>query len=157
MQLVHSDGQQVGLLVHRQVQECCKMFCDGATGIAPVGAPVRLKNLADVLSTLMPLVGRVPDDNWKAAKLYAPHAAKVLAELQAVCQEPTAASAWLLACSAHYSSEVLLDYQQALGFNQQLLEVRKSLHCDGDHPDIAWSLHSVGASEERLGKYKQAL
>ena len=133
------------------------MFRDGATGVAPVGAPVRLKNLADVLSTLMPLVGPVPDDDWKAAKLYAPHAAKVLAKLQAVRQEPTAAYARLLACSARYSAELLLDYQQALGFYQQLLKVLKSWHGDVSHPAVAWSLHNVGASYNILGKHEQAL
>ena len=77
---------------------------------------MRLETLADVLSTLMPLVGSVPGDDWKAAKLYAPHTAKVLAELHMAGHKPTPAAARLLSCGAHFSSYVLLDPQQSLGY-----------------------------------------
>ena len=97
--------------MHRQVQACCKLFHDGATAVVRLGPSARLETLAEVLSTLMPWVGPVPDEDWEAAKLYAPHVAKVLAELQTVRKEPTAASAWLLACCAGYAAEVLLDHQ----------------------------------------------
>ena len=66
------------------------------------------------LSTLMPEVGETPDANWDTAKLYAPHVAKVLAEVQTAGAESTAAAARLLGCSAAYAAYVECDYKQAL-------------------------------------------
>ena len=88
-----------------------------------VGAAARLEALAEVLSVLMPLVERVPGDDWKAAKLYAPHVAKVLVELHSAGHKPTVAAARLLRCSADYASKVSLDPQQALRYDQRLLEM----------------------------------
>ena len=105
--------------------------------MAGEGASTRLNTRADVLSTLMPLVGRVPGDDWKAAKLYAPHAARVLAELSAAGQAPTVATARLLHCCAQYASEVLLDYQHVLGYSQRLLQLFWARHGEGDHPEVA--------------------
>ena len=119
--------------------------------MAGVGASARLETLADVLSTLMPLVGNVPGDDWKAAKLYAPHAAKVLAELHAAGHKPTSAAARLLRCSASYSMEVLLDPQQTLRYGRRLLEVLQAWHGEDNHPDVAQSLSNVGVAYHKLG------
>ena len=82
----------------------------------------------------------------------------MLAELPASGQAPTAATARLLRCCAKYASEVLLDYQHFLGYEQQLLEVYRAWHGEEDHPDdVAWSLNNVGVAYDKLGKYEQAL
>ena len=58
----------------------------------------------------------MPEANWTAAKLYAPHVAAVLSQLQALDPEPpTAAAAQLLVRSAAYAEHVLCDFRQALG------------------------------------------
>ena len=81
-----------------------------------MGARTPLETLADVLSSLMPRVGVVPGDEWKTAKLYAPHVAKVLVELHASGQQQSAATVHLLLCSVQYADVVLLDYQQELWY-----------------------------------------
>ena len=124
---------------------------------AAAGASARLETLADVLSTLMPLVRRVPGDDWKAAKLYAPHAAKVLAELHGTGHKPTSGAARLLRCGAFYSLKVLLDPQQFLRYEQRLLEVLQAWHGEGACTDVALSLNNVGVAYDRRGKYEQAL
>ena len=65
------------------MQDCCKMYRDRAACAEDAGKSARLEVLADVLCTLMPLVGKVPGNEWQVAKLYAPHVAKLLGELQA--------------------------------------------------------------------------
>ena len=67
------------------------------------------------------------DARWEAARLYAPHVARVLAELHAAGAAPTEASARLLLCSGAYAESVLRDYRQALGYWQRHLDARVGL------------------------------
>ena len=80
-------------------------------GVGPGGKAARLAALAMALRMLMPKVWEVPDAKWATAKLYAPHVAAVLASLQSLRVEPTAAVAELLACSAAYAANVLCDFR----------------------------------------------
>ena len=50
-----------------------------------------------------------------------------------------------------------LDPQQALRYEQGLLEVLQAWHGEDDCTDIAYSLNSVGVAYYGLGKIKQAL
>ena len=83
-------------------------------GVGLGGRAARLATLAKVLRPLMPWVGEVPDAEWATAKLYAPHVAAVLAQLQVSGAEPSEAVASLLGRSARYAANVLCDFQQAL-------------------------------------------
>lgn len=108
------------------MQACCKLFRDGVPSECCVGRVERLEALADVLSALMPLVGGVPNAAWLTAKLYAPHAAKILSELDATGQAATDAAVRLLCCCGAYASNVSCDYKQSLAYGLQLLHVRRT-------------------------------
>ena len=79
------------------------MFLGWAESVRAGGKVGKLSTLAEVLSTLLPVVGDVPDAKWATAKLYAPHAMKVLSELQKMGTEPTDAVARLLYCCGEYA------------------------------------------------------
>ena len=64
----------------------------------------------------------MPDCTWAKAKLYAPHVAAVLDQLQASGAEPTEAATWLLARSSIYAEYVLCDYQQVLRYALRVVE-----------------------------------
>ena len=81
VRVVRPDLDTVGLQIHRQVQACCREFQHWGPDVGPGGKAARLAVLAKALNALMPEVGPVPDAEWAAAKLYAPHVAAVLDQM----------------------------------------------------------------------------
>ena len=113
------------------------------------GGSARCAALAEVLTTLMPLVGRARDAEWGTGQLHAPHVARFFAEMHTVHAYPTDASVRLLTCCGEYADRVLCEYQQALRYFQRCKDARVELF-GKEHPYVAKALFAMAAMYGRL-------
>ena len=94
----------------------------------------------------MPWVSHNPDERWNTAKLFAPHASKVLCHLARAAKNPKSARiAWLLNTMGNYEACKQCNFPESFKYFKQALEMRQALF-PGNHADVAHSLNNLGAA-----------
>ena len=115
IQVVTYEMQEPGLQVHRAVQASCEAYQGWTAAVGKPGMVDVLSKIVEALSHLMPWVSNNPDDRWNAAKLFAPHATRVLSHLARAAKRPKSMHmAWLLSAMGNYERYVQFNFSESL-------------------------------------------
>ncbi|WP_342269632.1 tetratricopeptide repeat protein [Rickettsia endosymbiont of Orchestes rusci] len=148
-----NKASKPGIKLHREVQEEVQQYvkiCPNNTlSLQDIGI-----NLITVLEKLMPTIDANPDDDWKTAELFYIQATKIVNDNYKEFEKEKQAS--LYNKLASYYDYVVCDFKQAISYFETALKMRQELY-QGNHPDIAQSLNSVGGAYDKLGNSSKGL
>jgi tetratricopeptide (TPR) repeat protein len=130
--LVRASEQE--LMVHRLLQQVIREQLNPATGVARVGAAVRLLNEA------LPFGAFGDPDLWPVCARLLPHALAAIEHAVPLKVEPLA-TASLLNSAADYLHR-RARYAEARALHERALAIREA-HLGADHPDTASSLNNL--------------
>ncbi|OJW71117.1 MAG: hypothetical protein BGO68_04705 [Candidatus Amoebophilus sp. 36-38] len=151
--IIKGQGNELGIQIHREVQAACKQY-QGWINKDSMSDEELVLSIIKVLDENMPWVTEVPDSTWDQARIYAPNVVYVIGNVDKTLK--TSLLADLISRLGNYKQQVERNFEQALKYNRQALEMRQALY-PGNHIQVAESFNNLGRIYKALGNYQEAL